>query len=311
MAIETKYWLGTTTSFSTSTNWKLADGSAAAAPGAGDTLIFNSNAAGSCTADLGSSLTGLTIIVEPSFTYSIGTVASGVPTYLHVHGGTLKMPKTSGAGSPSGSPRVLIDFGSVSAGADIDIEYTSRNPTESYLPAVQIIGTGLRANITGGVVGFAIRPGETATLDSLKIGGDSPQVTLGRGATCTSIIGNAGAIDNLSTNTTATSRFGRGCTYTNSGSGAHTTMYVESGGRAIYKGAGTIGTLYCWGSLDMSQNNNSVTITSSTFYAGHNVNIDNGVAGGVVFTNARNFPDGMGSGVFRTPAGVKSTLVAI
>jgi hypothetical protein len=300
----TRYWIGTTTSFTLNTNW-----SPTGAPASNDVLMFNGSATGSCSADLGSSLTGVTIIVEPSFIYSIGTVVAGLATYLTLDGGTLRMPKSTGAGSPTGSPRILIDFGTGTLSATVDIESTGNSPTEAAYPPVQLLGSKITANITGGIVGFAVRPGESATLTSLKTGGDNPRVTLGKGVTLTSGIWNSGTIESLSDNTATTVRISKG-SYTYTGTGAHTTLYVD-GGAVTYKGSGNIGTLDCRKTFDASGNSNAVTVTNTILRAGFDVNVNNGVAGGIVFTNAIQYPDGMHAGKLQTPTGVKGTLVAI
>ena len=301
----TKYWISTSsTSFSTAGNW--SDG---VAPANSDTLVFNGVGTANCSSDLSTVLTGVTIIVEKSYTGQIGTVSGATVTYLVLDGGTLKMPRTTGAGSASGSQRVMVNFGATAA--TVIIEDSNTTGAESYYPPVQILGTSLTAKITGGVVGFAIRPGDVSTLTSLitgKGGGTSAQVYLGEGVTLTSGVGDSGTIYDRANNTRTALRVG-GATWeiAPTSTGATTTANVDDG-KLIFNGSGTIGQLNCRKDFDSSANPNAYTVTNSTFYRGFNVNIDNGDPTSVTWTNATQFPDGMNAGTLRTPQGMKALI---
>lgn len=305
----TKFWLGATTSFTTASNW-----SDSAAPQNGDTLIFTAASAGSCASDLASSLTGITLIIEPSFAHEIGAVDAdtGAATPLRLFGGTILMPRTSGAGSPAYSPRVLLNLATVSGSPSVvAIEATSESPTESYYPPVQIIGTDIDARISGGIVGFAVRPGEVASITSLAVakGDASPRVFIGRGATITSCAMAGGTVQNLSEQTIGTVAVADGV-YVSSGSAAHSSIIVD-GGTVRYNGSGAIGSLSCRRAFDASANLNPLTITDCELLAGYDANFDNGIQGGIVFTNPIEFPDGVGAGKLRTTRRVKATIEAL
>lgn len=302
----TKYWISTSsTSFSTAGNW-----SDNAAPANDDILIFNGVGTAACSTDLGTILTGVTVIIEPNHSAAIGAVAAGAATYLVLDGGTLKMPRLPNPASAAGPSRVLIDFGSTAA--TVDIQATNTTGSETQYPPVQILGDALTASVSGGSVGFAVRPGETATLASLRVtkglGGD-PSVYLGPGATVTSGTYDAGTVESRASATAATTRVS-GATYRVEGSAAHTTLTIDAG-KVYYNGSGTIATLDCNGTFDATALGSALTITTATFRRGYLADLDNGVPGGITFTNPINYPDGIQAGTLRTPAGVKGTLVAI
>jgi hypothetical protein len=306
----TKFWISTSsTSFSTAANW--SDGNA---PGNNDTLIFNGIGTANCSTDLSSVLTGVTVIVEPGYSGYIGLVSGATANYLVLDGGTLKMPKTGGASSNAnaGSQRVMIAFGSTAA--TVYVEATNPIGAESYYPPVMVKGTAVTATVLGGNTGFAVRPGDVATLASLRVAkqsGTSPYAYLGAGVTLTDAVLEAGRILSKADNTATTIRVG-GAEYEYTGTGAHTTLHLDAG-KVIYSGTGTLTTANVRGYLDLSQDPRAKTITTASTWRGSTINADNGVPGGVVFTNAINHYDGVGpSGcTLITPANVKGTLVSI
>src|SRR5688572_27038899 len=105
----TKWWISTSsTSFTTAANY-----SDNAAPANGDTIIFNHLGTASVLTNLGSSLTTLTVIVEKSYTGSIGVLAVGGSsgTYLTMDGGTVHIERPAAFGSGSGSSLLMFDTG--------------------------------------------------------------------------------------------------------------------------------------------------------------------------------------------------------
>lgn len=306
----TKFWISTSsTSFNTGANW-----SDNAAPSNNDVLIFNGVGTANCSSNLSTVLTGVTVIVEPGYTGYIGNVSGATADYLVLDGGTLKMPRTGGAAgtSSAGSQRVMIDFGSTAA--VVYIETSNSTGAESFYPPVMVKGTSITATVLGGNVGFAVRPGDAATLASLRVAkqtSSAPYVFLGAGVTLTDGVFDAGNILSKAENTATTIRVG-GATYEYTGTGAHTTLHLDAG-KAIYSGTGTLTTANVRGYLDLSQDPRAKTITTANTYRGSTINADNGVPGGVVFTNAINHYDGIGPNgcTLITPAGVKGTLAAI
>jgi hypothetical protein len=303
----TKYWISTSsTSFSTAGNW--SDNSA---PADGDTLIFGSYGTANVATDLdGSGLQTVTVIVEPGYSGQIGALSAGAATYLTLDGGTLLMPGTPNVSNAAGSQRVWINFGTTTATATID--YSNSIGSDSAFPPVLLLGTALSLYQTGGVVGVAARAGETATVANLRLARGSrgdPTLILGRGVTMTSCdaVFDAGTIMDQRSNGCQSVRCS-GATYTYTGTGATTTVHADAG-TVTYSGTGTITTLNAKTTVDFSKDPRAKTVTNCNVYNGGSLNVDNGVPGGVTFTNAINFPDGVRG--LTTPSGVKVTLAAI
>lgn len=312
----TKYWISTSsTSFNTAANW--SDG---IAPANGDVLVFNGAGTANCSTNLGANLTTVTVIVEPGYTGEIGAVATGAATYLALDGGTLKMPRAASGSRSSGSPRVLVRFdksdGTGSVAGTVVIEETNSTGTETFYPPVMIRGGsgGITGTVTGNsVVGFAMRPGETTTLTSLRTSagaGGTPIVFLAPGVTLSAAVFEHGIIYDKRDTTAPTIRVG-GATYDYAGTGATTTLIIDAG-VCYYSGTGTItAATVKAGTLDFSRDPRGKTVTDCTCEAGYTLNVDNGVPGGIIFTNAIQYPDGLSAGKLITPAYVKGTLVAI
>ncbi len=279
----TKYWLGTTTSFSTAGNW--SDG---IAPANGDTLIFNGLAAGSCTTNLSTVLTTITLIVEKSFTYNIGVLSATAATYLVIDGGTLHVGQNTGQGSPSGSSLVMVNFGST---AGVVYSYDSASTGSSlYYPPTIVKGTGITLYQTGGSVGVAPLTGETATLTAGTItkgtGSVSPTLCLGIGCTQTALTAKAGSIYTRTGATAAATTLSGDAIYTAEGTGAHTAITADGNARVLYGGTGTIGTLTLSGEFNNESYAQSFTITDRVFRKGGRYFIDNGRSASVTQTNA-------------------------
>lgn len=77
-----RYWLGTTTSFNSTSNWSTTSGGASGAsvPGSSDIAIFNLGGVGNCTFDVNVNVAGISvlstytgIISQGAFTFTIGT----------------------------------------------------------------------------------------------------------------------------------------------------------------------------------------------------------------------------------------------
>jgi hypothetical protein len=282
--LATKHWLGTTTSFSTGSNW-----SDTVAPANGDTLIFNHFAAGDCTTNLGTVLTTVTLIIEKSFTYDIGSLTSaGVATYLVLDGGTLYNGQTTGQGTATGSSCVLVNFGST---AGVVYMYDSASTSSStYFPPVIVKGTGITLYQTGGSLGLAPLTGETATLTAGTItkgpGSVAPNLYLGSGVTQTALTAKAGTIFSRTAQTAAATTVSGNAIYTVEGTGAHTAITCDGQGVVRYGCTGTIATLNLSGEFNNEGYSQSFTITDRVFRKGGRYFIDNGKSTSITQTNA-------------------------
>jgi hypothetical protein len=280
----TKYWISTSsTSFTGASNW-----SPSGAPGSGDTLVFNAFGTANVETDLSTSLTGVTLIVEKSYTGRIGVRAAtgGTTTYLVLDGGTLICGRgTGGTSSGTGSPLVMVNFGSTAATAYI---YDSASTgAVATLPAVLLLGSNLTVHHSGGRLGVAAIPGETATLTYRcggQFGGVAPSAYFGSGVTISDLDMQAGTVVSASNQTVTSATVGGG-SYTHQGSGAHTTLITTGTGTVYYDGTGTITTLTNGGVFDRSRGTSALTITTSNLYAGCTYNLDNGLAGSITRTN--------------------------
>jgi len=300
-----KSWVGTTNgNFGTATNW--SDG---AAPVNGDILDFNHLATRDVDAGLSTALTTVTLNVERSFAYKIGIRSGSTITPLTLAGGTLNMPRSTGSGFDSGSPQVMVAFGSTAA--VVNIEDSNADGDVASIPTVQVTGTSLTVKQSGGNLGLAVNPGEATTVVFTITEGNgqtTPKLYIGEGVTITSGVANAGEVYDRSNNTRTSIRVS-GATWeiAATSTGATTTMTIDEG-RVIDNGSGNITTLTARAEYDASGNPSGKTITNSTFERGYNVNIDNGDPNAFTFTNATQFPDGAGAGTLRTPQGIKMLI---
>jgi hypothetical protein len=283
--LATKHWLGTTTSFNTASNW--SDGNA---PANSDTLIFNHFAVGDCTTNLSTVLTGVTLIIEKSFSYDIGTLTSaGVATYLVLDGGTMYNGQESGQGSPTGSTTILVNFGSTAATVYM-YDSASTGMADNYFPPVAVKGTSLTLYQTGGSLAIAPFTGETATLAAGTVtrgeAGVSPSLYLGSGVTQTALTAKAGEIFSRTAQTAAATTINGTAIYTVEGTGAHTAITLDGNGRVNYGCTGTVGTLTSSGEWNSESYAQPYTITNRAFGKGARYFIDNGRSTSVTQTNA-------------------------
>lgn len=294
----TRIWIGTSsTAFDTAGNW-----SPSGAPANNDTLVFNHQATANCATNLSTTLTGVTLIVEKSFTKYIGDGTN----YLVLDGGTMYVRKASGSGSPAGSGRIMVNFGSTAATAYI--EDSAQTSADTYYPPIQLLGTSLTVQASGGSYGIAIRPGEVSTATAVKQTADSEAVVsaggyLGTGLTLTAATLNAGTLRNRSDQTATTVTVANAAaTYEATGAGAHTTINCYAG-HVNYEGGGNITTLNLAGTFKRTRDTRAITISTTNIYTGSTVDIDNG-AGGVTMTTKNLINCGMQDVTWNTSEGV-------
>jgi hypothetical protein len=303
----TKTWISTSsTSFSTAGNW-----SGGVAPANSDTLVFNGQSAISCASDLSTVLTGVTLVVEKSYTGSIGVCSATTQTYLVLDGGTAYIGQDTGASTTGTGPTLcMVNFGSTAAVATV-YDSGQTGALSGTLPVVFLKGTSLTLNQYGGNVGVAPLAGETSTLTACKLAeGDAPTVPaklyMGRGVTTTLLTAAYGTIVNRAEQTQTTVTLSGRADYTYDGTGAHTTLTISDGAYCTYSGTGTITTLNVngGGTFDRTKDTRALTITTVNVERESTILLDNGVSGSTTRTNAIVL-DGTGSGGFRssTPAG--------
>lgn len=302
----TRRWISNSdNSFSTAANW-----SGGSVPISNDTIIFDGTGSADMTSGLSqSAITGITLIITNANSSKIGSDSGGTATYFQIGASTTSIGRNDG-GTGTGSTLILLDYGSTTNATNI-LQTASTGGNTKY-PPVALKGSALTATISGGSVGIAVRPGETATATVKTVSGldgSSPEVFLGAGVTTTLLTVDAGSVQSLSDQTTSDARITAG-QYRFEGTGAHTSLEVD-GGTCIYNGTGTISTATVRGELDFSHDGRAKTVTNASIYRGGILDVDNGIPGGIVFTNAIQYPDGLDQVDVRTPAGVKGTLTNI
>jgi hypothetical protein len=280
----------TNTAFDASANW-----SPSGAPANSDTLIFSNLGAANCTTNTTTVLTGLTIIKEKSYTGQIGTLSGATSTYLTFETGTVHLEQTTGQSSGSGSALAMFE-GNTSMTAYV---YDSCSTSAStYYPPILLKSAALTLHQTGGTVGVAALPTETATLTAATItkggGSVSPSLYCGSGCTQTYINAKNGTILSRSAQTAANTTITGDATYTTEGSGAHTTINCYDNGTVNYGCTGTVSTLNLTGTWNSEKYSQSYTVTDRNFGPAARYFINNGRANSVTHTNAYVLTSGAG-----------------
>lgn len=284
---------GQDNSFSTGANW-----STGSAPGAGDTVIFDGTGTSAMTGALDQhTIAFALIIIYQSAVNLIGNIVGATRTYFQHAAPLVLIGQRTGFGQPTGSQLLMLDSGGTTCTYAI---YDSSNQAAitTTLPPIQLKGTVLTVDMSGGAAGIAVGNGEVSTLVSLTLSlGNSgsnqtvspPQCYIAPGVTVTAMAVNAGTVLDQRTHACTAATINGG-TYTYQGTGATTTLTINSGvqsnGYVYYSGTGTITTLNNSGTFDHSQDGRQVTITNSNAYSGATFNLNNGVAGSTVFTNS-------------------------
>lgn len=242
----------------------------------------------------------------------IGTDTGGTATYLQIGASSVQIGRTDGGTSGSGSTQIMLDTGSTTCAATVLA--TAGSGANTKYPPVTFKGDALTVVTSGGAVGVAVRPGETSTVSvraTKGASGSKPNVYVGAGATVNALNADSGNVYSQSDNTTAAATVGGDARYQYDGTGAHTALTVGKGSTCVYNGTGTVTTAVVRGTLDFAADARAKTVTTATVHAGATLNVDNGIAGAVTFTNPIVYPDGLDAAKVITPEGVKGTLVAI
>jgi hypothetical protein len=189
------------------------------------------------------------------------------PRYLQVGFTTLN----HGAGTGSGSGRVLLDGGTVQWTANV---FSTGSPADQGVPALVLKGTnaGNVLNVQQGTVGVATDAGDVSTVATIRIGSQQSQqtdvnLTLGDGCTLTTISQYGGQLF-FADNVTTLTMFGG--TATALEAAAVGTLSLQKGATYYHESSGTITTATVGGSarLDFSRDPRARTVTNLTVAAG-------------------------------------------
>jgi len=250
------------------------------APVNSDYLIFD-NGSVPCCYNINTSLTGITIDIEPGYSGTIGLPlinATGSTWYneyrttnLTLAGGTVII------NGPS-VRRVNLAFGANTANVRV---LATGSRFDSYIPVVLLTGGNgsSELDITKGDVSPAFFTGTSATFPTIKTSFASSAkndvtLTCGAGAVLTTITKNGGKLLVNSNVTTLTQGPAGGTTEIDAG--AITTLNVQ-GGTVAYNSVGTLGTatVYGGGVLTFDGDPRAKTVTNPVNLTGPHTLIDN------------------------------------
>jgi len=259
---DTKIWVGTDTGnegdYSVAANW-----SPSGVPVATDNVYFKDSSQ-DCDGGLDQSAVALgSLNIAQSYTGKIGTTSA----YLQVGADTVKIGHHFGPGSPTGSGRIKIDLGSVTAAA-VTVENTSSSPTETTKPPVRLLAAnaGTTIEVRKGKATIAFDTGETSTIDKCTVSyvshkNTDAEVIIGEGVTLTTFEQTGG--DNV-LQCAATTVDAEGGSLLTTGSGAITTLNAK-GAKVTPNSTGTITTLDIdGGDVDFLKSAAARTVTNCT-----------------------------------------------
>jgi hypothetical protein len=204
--------------------------------------------------------------VAQTFTGKIGQAAVAGAGYLKINTPLADIGYHFAGGTPSGSGRVKLDFGSATAAA-ITVHNSASSPAETNRPVVRLLAANAATvlNVRKGKVGIACEsPTETSTLSAINesyvasVASDA-ELTIGAGVTLTTLTKTGGKATLLCAATNVINRAGDLLT---SGTGAITTLTVE-GGTVTSNATGTITTLNAdGGQIDFTKSTSARTLTT-------------------------------------------------
>jgi hypothetical protein len=214
----TKVWTGTVSgNFGTAGNW-----AGGVAPANSDTLYIAGTVA--ITAGLSTGLTGINLIVDPTYTGTIGTSA-----------GYLVIGCASFTFAGVGVSYIDLDSSNIAA-----IVTATATPGSTGTYGLYLKGSNLASlSVSGGYVALAGLDGETSTVATARVSGQGANVLLNTGVTLTTASVSSG---NLIVGCAATTVTVNSGTCTTQGSGAITTIALVGGTLYPYS-SGTVTTL--------------------------------------------------------------------
>jgi len=266
---DTLIWTGTTNGdWGTDTNFSPAQ-----VPITGDTVIMENNAVAVTGTLDQSAVTLAALIIKQSYTGTIGTAA----TYLQIGATLVDIGEHYGYGTPLGSQRIMLDFGTVASTINIHNTCTTSADSGRAPVRIKIVEATSDIFIRKGTVGIGANiHGDLSTVDEIHVG-----FVDSKASDATVVIGASVTLDELQmtggevTLQCAATTVGviDGTLYTE-GSGAITTMTVE-GGTVYSNSSGTITTLNAkGGTVDFTKSSEDRTVTTTDYWVGAKIKWD-------------------------------------
>ena len=249
--------------FTNGANW-----SGGSAPANSDTLVFDDGSI-PCKYNLNSSVTGVTVSIEPGYSGQIGLPsinADNTTTYAEYRTTSLTMVGGTVLVNSSGISRCNLAFGANTA----TVRVLNTGPrADANIPVVLITGgnDSSELDITKGDCGLAFYQGTTATFPTVKTGFASNaafdvSLVIGVGATLTSITKSGGYLSTRSSVRTLNQNGGGGVVelldYVS------VTTVNQYAGIVNYNTAGTVGTINAYGKaiVNFDADPRAITVTN-------------------------------------------------
>jgi hypothetical protein len=258
------YWLDVDGNFTNTANW-----SGGAAPANGDTVYILSGSQNIATNLNQSAVTLANLVIGMGFTGTIGTSSA----YLQINSTLWSVGVPAQTGSPTGSGRIKLDFGSAQF---TGIVYnTSVANTDSYLEPLRIKGTHASNKLTvlSGLVGVGTTLAtETSTINQADVDGGKLQYGFGVTWVTVNVAAQATFFSQSGGGTSAVLTTAPSSTATVNGSTKIVT--INAGGTTninMRPGAGDVATtinLYATGTIDFTGNPATGTIGTLNHYKG-------------------------------------------
>lgn len=237
--------------FDNAQNW-----SGGVAPANSDTLVFD-NGSVACCYNINSSLTGVTLNVNPGYSGTIGLPfinASGNVAYAEYRTTSLTLAGGTAVVNAPSCQQCNLAFGANTT--TVRVLATGQRLTSS-IPPLLIIGGNSSSilDVTKGDVGVAYYLGQTAQFPTVNTGyatnaNADVTMTLGAGCTLTTITKNGGSIT-VSANATTITQGVSGGSVTLTDAVTVTTINAY-GGTVNLNSTGTIGTINLYGSATLT-----------------------------------------------------------
>jgi hypothetical protein len=255
--------------FTTAANW-----SGGTAPANSDTLTVAGDVP-PIKYGLSTSLTGITLTIrDVSRDFQLGlppvNSSSGYGEYPEYLTQSLTLDgATSITVDAPNCGLIRIATGSTSATLTC---YATGTPVDDSIPALTWTGAhgSNVVNLFGGSVGLGVRPTETVTVATLRVGSNTSSnvgVEVGSGSTLTSVTVAGGTLESQST---AATLVVHGGTVVLRGAAASTTATVRANGVLKHQSSGTLATLNAGptGTVDFKDDIRSRTVTTCNVYSG-------------------------------------------
>ena len=184
--------------FSQVLNWE-----GGALPVADDELIFDSRAVSSLLYDMDKSAVAYDFTCNLGFRHEIGldpvnqtnnglSFAEPLPTYLQIDNRVGGSAVRIGEGSGPGSKRIRLDVG-----GQATINIAGSGPrSQRNTPAIHLIcGASSTLGISGGDAAVGYNAGETSTLSTVTVNGDSTRLVIGEACALAALTMDGGTVD--------------------------------------------------------------------------------------------------------------------